>query len=73
MENDVILRKWLQHVSDNYDRLKHVSENLSQKEQLLYVRQALAEIGKEVTPNELHDFHLLLKETLSLIDQVDSE
>lgn len=73
MENDVILKQWLKHVSDNYDRLKYVSEHLSQKEQLLYVRQALAELGKEVTPSELQEFHLLLKETLSLIDQVDSE
>jgi hypothetical protein len=68
MNNEIVLALWIKHVKSNYARLKHVMDNLSTNEQLLCTREMLAEMGKEVTPDELREFSTLLKETLEYID-----
>jgi hypothetical protein len=72
MDKYKILNQWIEHVRKNKERLTGSCNILDDKQGMLATRNYIAELGKELTPDELKDFHLLLKETLSLIEHQDN-
>ena len=61
--------EWLDHVKNNRRRMQDILETLSSPSGLYASRNALAEIGKEVTPDELHEFADLVQEALNILEE----
>ena len=69
MDKDDVLREWYKYVRENYNRLKQaVTCVTSGERELLLTRQIMAELGHEITPQELKDFAEILSETLEAIE-----
>ena len=61
---------WINYCKIHYDRLKYSLSAVDNEEVGIYkIRQALAEIGTELTPKELLELSELIRETLDYIDK----
>jgi len=67
-ENKKAIYEWLDHVKNNKGRMRDIIDTLSSPSGLYASRNALAEIGKEVTPDELHEFAELVREALNILE-----
>jgi hypothetical protein len=61
---------WINYCKLNYDRLKYSLSAIDNEDIGLYrLREALAEIGTELTPKELMELSELIRETIQYIDK----
>lgn len=67
-EHKKAIYEWLEHVKNNKSRMQDIIETLSSPSGLYSSRNALAEIGREVTPDELHEFADLVREALDILE-----
>lgn len=68
MHKDEIGREWYRYVRTNYDRLKAAVNEISGERELLTTRELMAEMGCEITPEELRKFAKLIRETLEIVE-----
>lgn len=69
MNKDLAAILWYQYVVENYDRLREAVDTISTNKKLLVVREFMAEMGHEITPQELQEFAVLLEGTLEKIEK----
>ena len=68
-EKVAVLREWVSYVLDDEDKFRKAASDLSSREGILFLRNKMAEHGKECTPSEIEEFGLLIKETIKFIDE----
>lgn len=68
-EHAAALYEWLDHVKNNKERMNDILDVLSSPSGFYSSRNALAEVGKEVTPHELHQFRDMVKEALEILEK----
>lgn len=66
-----ILEEWIDHVKADEDKFRQAVKDLSSREGILFLRNKMAEHGKECTPSEIEEFGKLIKETINFIDEND--
>lgn len=68
-EHQAALYEWLDHVKNNKERMNVILDTLSCPSGFYSSRNALAEVGKEVTPKELQQFREMVKEALEILEK----
>jgi hypothetical protein len=66
-----ILKEWIDYVKADEDKFRRAVHDLSNREGILFLRNVMAEHGKECTPSEIEEFGQLVRETISVIDEMD--
>lgn len=66
-----ILEEWIGYVKADEDKFRRAIHDLSSREGILFLRNVMAEHGKECIPAEIEEFAQLIKETINFIDEMD--
>ena len=66
-----IVEEWIDYVRADETKFRKAAKDLSSREGILFLRHQMATLGKECTPSEIEEFGQLIKETISVIDEMD--
>lgn len=65
------LEEWLDYVRADEYKFRKAAKDLSSREGILFLRNQMANLGKECTPSEIEEFGKLIQETINVIDEMD--
>ena len=66
-----IVEEWIDYVRADEDKFRKAAKDLSSREGILFLRNQMANLGKECTPAEIEEFGKLIQETINFIDEMD--
>lgn len=67
-----ILEEWIDYVKSDENKFRRAARDLSSREGILFIRNQMATLGKECTPAEIEEFGKLIRETINLIDEMNT-